>query len=71
MYPATASQLGSGLRRIAPLLRSRGIEFHPYKDTSKKRTRRIILRCVSESAFDELRARVTGQRRGAGDRPPG
>ena len=45
------------------------MEFHPYKDTHKKRTRRIILRCVSQAAFDELRARVTGQRRGTGDQP--
>jgi hypothetical protein len=69
-YPATASQLGSALRRIAPLLRWRGIAFQPYKDRDKKRTRRIILRCVSEAGFDELRARVMGRRRGAGDRPP-
>ena len=69
-YPATASQLGSALRRIAPLLRSRGIAFQPYKDRDKKRTRRIILRCSSEAVYDDLRAYM-GRRRGAGDRPPG
>jgi putative DNA primase/helicase len=69
-FPNTASQVGSALRRVAPLLRSRGIEFAPYKDRDKKRTRRIVLRCASEAAFDELRARVMGQRRGDGDSPP-
>ena len=62
-YPTTASQLGSTLRRIAPLLRSRAIEFLSYKDRDKKRTRRIILRCVSEDAYDELRARVISRDR--------
>jgi hypothetical protein len=70
-YPAPASQLGSALRRIAPLLRSRGIEFQPYKDRDKKRTRRIILRGVSEAGFDELRARIIGQRCGVADQLPG
>jgi putative DNA primase/helicase len=69
-YPATASQVGSRLRRIVPLLRSRGIEFRPHKDTAKKCTRLIVLRCVSEAAFDELRARIMGQRRSAADQPP-
>jgi hypothetical protein len=55
------------LERIAPLLRSRGIEFKRYEDRDRKRTRRIVLRCVSEAAHDELRARILGQRRGAGD----
>jgi hypothetical protein len=69
-YPANAAQVGSALRRIAPLLRSRGIEFLAYKDRDKKRTRRIVLRCGSEAVCDELRARVMGGRRGAGDQPP-
>ncbi len=68
-FPNTASQVGSALRRVAPLLRSRGIEFAPYKDRDKKRTRRIVLRCTSEAIFDELRARVMGQRRGGNDQP--
>ncbi|HVB15929.1 MAG TPA: hypothetical protein VNF04_05305, partial [Stellaceae bacterium] len=69
-YPATASQVGSALRRIAPLLRSRGIEFAAYKDRDKKRTRRIVLRCASQAVYDELRARATGQHRsGTGDPP--
>jgi len=35
-FPNTASQVGSALRRVAPLLRSRGIEFAPHKDRDKK-----------------------------------
>jgi putative DNA primase/helicase len=70
-YPANASQLGGALERIAPLLRSRGIEFKRYKDRDRKRTRRIVLRCVSEAVHDELRALVMGRHRGAGDQPPG
>jgi putative DNA primase/helicase len=69
-YPATASQVGSRLRRIAPLLRSRGIEFRSHKDTAKKRTRLIILRCVSEAAFGELRARTMGRLLADRDQPP-
>jgi len=68
-YPATPSQLGSALRRIAPLLRWRAIEFQPYKDRDKKRTRRIILRCASAAVYQELRIRIKCQRRGAGDEP--
>jgi hypothetical protein len=64
-YPVNPSQLGSELRVIAPLLRSRGIDFRPYKDSRRKRTRLIILRCLSEAVFEEVRARVTGQRHGA------
>ena len=60
-FPGTASQVGSALRRLAPLLRSRGIMFEPYKDTDRKRTRRLVLRCVSEIAFEELRARLKSQ----------
>ena len=60
-FPGTASQVGSALRRLAPLLRSRGLMFEPYKDRDRKRTRRLILRCVSESVFEELRARAMGQ----------
>jgi putative DNA primase/helicase len=63
-YPANAAQVGSALRRIAPLLRSRGIKFLAYKDRDKKRTRRIVLSCISEAVFDELRARVMGGSRG-------
>ena len=62
-YPNTASQLGGALRRVASLLRPRGIELHPYLDRDKKRTRRLILRCVSEAVYEELHARVMGQRR--------
>ncbi len=64
-YPATPSQAGSALRRIAPLLRSRGIEFLPYKDGDRNRTRQLKLRCASEAGFDELRARLMGRRRGS------
>jgi hypothetical protein len=68
-YPKTASQLGSGLNRIAPLLRPCGIEFRRYKQ-GKGRDRRIMLRCTSETAFDELRARLMGWHRGACEQPP-
>ncbi|HTT80187.1 MAG TPA: hypothetical protein VMF86_10955, partial [Stellaceae bacterium] len=63
-YPATAAQIGSALRRIAPLLRARSIEFTAYKDRDKNRTRRIILRCLSDAAYDELRERLMGGRSG-------
>jgi hypothetical protein len=62
-FPATASQVGSSLRRIAPLLRSRSILFEPYKDRDKKRTRRIVLRCTSPAVFEELHTRMMGQGR--------
>lgn len=65
-YPATAAKLGSALRRVAPLLRSHAIELHDYKDSDRKRTRRMILRCASEAAFDELQARLMGH---GGDAP--
>lgn len=61
-YPSTAAQAGSKLRIVAPLLRSRGILFETYKDRDRKRTRRIVLRCVSEAVFDELRTRFMGRR---------
>lgn len=67
-YPKTASQLGSKLTEIAPLLRPRGIEFQRYK-VGRGRDRHIVLRCVSQTVYDELRARVTGQRRSGGDYP--
>jgi hypothetical protein len=70
-YPANASQLGGSLERIAPLLHSRGIEFKRYKDRDRKRTRRIVLRCASGGAHDELRVRIMGQRAGVGDQSPG
>jgi putative DNA primase/helicase len=66
-FPATASQVGSALRRVAPLLRSRSIIFEPYKDRDKKRTRRIVLRCASEAVFDELHLRLMGQHKGDGE----
>lgn len=59
-FPGTASQVGSALRRITPLLRSRGIEFAHHRE-GKNRTRCITLRCASETVFDELRARLTGK----------
>jgi putative DNA primase/helicase len=61
-WPNTASALGSILRRVAPLLRPRGISFEPYKDRDRKRTRRLVLRCISEAVFEELRLRLTGRR---------
>jgi putative DNA primase/helicase len=67
-FPKTASQLGGALNRIAPLLRLRRIEFQRYK-VGRGRDRRIALRCASEAVRDELRARVMGQPRGAGDQP--
>jgi hypothetical protein len=60
-YPKNASQLGSALNRAAPLLRLRAIEFQRYK-LGRGRDRRIVLRCISEAAYDELRARVMGQK---------
>jgi hypothetical protein len=68
-WPAIAAQVGGQLRRVAPLLRAPGIEFAPYKDRDRKRTRRIVLRCMSDSVFEELRARLTGQNPGAGGVP--
>jgi putative DNA primase/helicase len=67
-FPKNASQLGSALNKIAPLLRRRGVEFQRYK-LGRGRDRRIVLRCLSQAAYDELRARVMGQPRGAGDQP--
>jgi hypothetical protein len=67
-FPKNASQLGSALNRIAPLLRRRGIEFQRYR-LGRGRDRRIVLRCLSQAAYDELRARIMGQPRGAGDQP--
>lgn len=46
-YPVTASQLGSALRRLAPVLKSRGIEFLPYKAGDKNHSRMIVLRLGS------------------------
>lgn len=69
-YPKTASQIGSALTQIAPLLRPRGIEFRRYK-VGRGRERRIVLRCVSETVFVDLRARAMGQRPNAGGPPPG
>jgi putative DNA primase/helicase len=60
-FPKYASQLGSALSRAAPLLRLRGIEFQRYK-LGRGRDRRIVLRCTAEAAYDELRARVMGQK---------
>jgi hypothetical protein len=69
-YPSNASQLGGALDKIAPLLRSRSIEFTRYRDPDRKRTRRVIVRCASEAIYEELRARVRGLPRGAGGQPP-
>jgi putative DNA primase/helicase len=66
-FPKNASQLGSALNKTAPLLRRRGLEFQRYK-LGRHRDRRIVLRCFSQAAYDELRARVMGQC-GAGDQP--
>jgi len=60
-FPGTASAVGSALRRLAPLFRSRGIVFEAYKARDRKRTRRLALRCASEAVFEELRTRFRGQ----------
>lgn len=67
-YPKTPSQLGSKLTESAPLLRPRGIEFQRYK-VGKGRDRHIVLRCVSEAAYDELQVRVAARRRAMDDQP--
>ena len=65
-YPKNASQLGSALNRIAPLLCLRGIEFRRDK-VGRGRERRILLRSASGTAHGELRARVMGHRRNTAD----
>lgn len=58
-FPGGASQLGSALRRIAPLLRSRGINFAPYK-AGHNHERRIVLRCRTPEIFNALVERMQG-----------
>jgi hypothetical protein len=65
-FPGTPSHVGSALRRVAPLLRQRGIAFDDDRDADRNRTRRLKLRCVSEAAFEELRARFMPKGGGAG-----
>src|SRR3954469_4927839 len=67
-YRATASQFGSALHRIAPLLRARSVEFFTPRSGDRNRTRRIVLRCTSKAGLDELHARLIGRHRG-GDAP--
>jgi hypothetical protein len=69
-YPSNASQLGGTWNALLRCSALAGIEFKSYKDRDRKRTRRIVLHCASE-VYDELRARVMGDRRGAGDQPSG
>jgi hypothetical protein len=65
-YPKTASQLGSKLSEIAPLLRPCGIWFRRYK-VGRGRDRHILLRSASDAVYEELRARIMGQRPSARD----
>jgi putative DNA primase/helicase len=59
-FPGTDSQMGSGLRRIVSLLASRGIETTFYR-AGRMKIRKIVLRCVSEKVFNELRDRMLGK----------
>jgi putative DNA primase/helicase len=59
-FPKTNAQMGARLRRDAPLLKSRGIEVAHYKE-GRRKDRKIVLRCISQRVFDELRARCRGE----------
>jgi len=63
-FPKTDAQMGTRLRRDTPLLKSRGIVVEHYRQ-GRKKDRKIILRCSSERAFDELRARLRGEQGGS------
>lgn len=69
-FPKTDAQMGTRLRRDTPLLDSRGIEVVHYKE-GRVKARKILLRCKSEKVFDELRARLRGEKRGDGEPPAG
>jgi putative DNA primase/helicase len=69
--PRVESQVGTALRRLAPLLPPRGIVLSHYK-VEREKTRMIALRCRSAEVFDELCTRLRGERRpAAGDGPAG
>lgn len=59
-FPNSDSQMGSAIRRIAELLKSRGIEV-AYHRVGRMKTRIIVLRCASERVFSDLQARVLGK----------
>ena len=62
-FPRTDSQMGSAIRRIAPLLKARSITVEHYK-AGRQKTRMMSLRCISQRAFEDLAQRVRG------DHPP-
>ena len=51
IWPRTASNMGSEVRRLAPAFRAQGIEVEMTRDTNSQRTRRISFRRIqSEGA---------------------
>jgi len=68
-FPQNPAQMGTRLRRDTPLLESRGILVEHYKQ-GRRKDRKIVIRCLSERVLDELRARLRGERDGAGEPPP-
>ncbi len=68
-FPQNPAQMGTRLRRDTPLLKSRGILVEHHK-AGRRKDRMIVLRCSSERVFDELRARLRGERGRGPDEPP-
>jgi hypothetical protein len=66
-FPANASQMGTRLRRDAPLLKSRSIDVLHYRE-GRQKTRKIVIRCASQAVFEALRSRTMG--RGGEPSPP-
>jgi hypothetical protein len=53
--------MGARLRRDTPLLKSRSIDVLHYRE-GRQKTRKIVIRCVSEAVFEALRTRLRGAR---------
>jgi putative DNA primase/helicase len=67
-FPKTDAQMGARLRRDTPLLKSRGVLVEHYKQ-GRRKDRKIVLRCLSEKVFDELRARLRSEQGATAEEP--